>query len=395
MYKPGDIFNESRTFADPVTGRLTRQITTNGQYNNTPTYHIDTAFTADSRTIVFRRDDADASYLMKADVETGDITVIAASKLDKGGKFGGIALAQASNWFAAVKGNRNQSLRVYHVETLEERVLIDDIGEEKRISAPNGSTDGKTIVVPCPPVYPPDYTPDMGKMYREMCVEKFGGMPTTYYEVDIDTGEREIIWDDPIYGSNHVQHCPTDSDLLMIDRDAPPDFWAGGDKGRTSRVWLLRKSTKALTEIRPRDINRFQVHSNWSHDGEHVYYHSRSFNEPDQNGHYIGAADRTGRILWEGTFPDFHYGHVGSHTQKHAILIDSVITPDLVCAVHYEQAGAHGVPPLEILAKHDTELRSIPGQYSHPHPQMSRDGAWLSYNAAHDGRADVFVVRVG
>ena len=40
----------------------------------------------------------------------------------------------------------------------------------------------------------------------------------------------------------------------------------------------------------------------------------------------------------------------------------------------------------------DGEWKSLPGQYSHPHPLTDPGGQWISFTSARDGPSDVFVV---
>ena len=72
--------SESQTLPDAATGRLTRRLTTRGQYNQTPTYHHRAAFTEDARSIVLVREmqagRRGESALLCGDVESGELTVI-------------------------------------------------------------------------------------------------------------------------------------------------------------------------------------------------------------------------------------------------------------------------------------------------------------------------------
>ncbi len=46
MLRPNDTWNESAVSEDSVTGKLTRRLTCDGLYNETPTYHLNAAFSA-------------------------------------------------------------------------------------------------------------------------------------------------------------------------------------------------------------------------------------------------------------------------------------------------------------------------------------------------------------
>ncbi len=409
--RPGETFNESTELVDAVTSRSTRRLTMSGAYNNTPTYHLNAAFSADSRYLVIGSARQGGSAVLRAEVETGELTVLAvtdgiggAGSLHTGGDLGpfavgsagggfdgnGMALIQASGWVAACLG---RSLRVYNVETLEERILIEDLGPEYRFGNPIGSIDGKKVIVTRVPAHP-DLVAGLlrpTRAYRQACVEVWGGMPTTYLQVDIASGEVVEVFHETVLGSHHIQPCPADPDLWLIDRDAPPDFWAGGDERRSTRAWLLNAKSKELTELAPLDEYGFQVHTNWNVRGDRVIYHGPS----SRGGQYIGAIDRNGEVLWERWFPAPYYGHVSTHTRAEAIVTDGLLTPDLLTAIYYEDRDATGTPRIEVLARHATQWGSPPGQYSHPHCHMSPDGRWLSYNRSENGRCDVYLVRAG
>jgi hypothetical protein len=406
---PGDTINESSSFPDRVTARRTLRLTRSGMYNETPTYHLNSAFSADSRYLVFASAREGGSALLRAELDTGALTVIAfttgiGGRLGPGdqgfyvaGAHGGgftgnhAALAQASNWVIARLG---RSLRAYHLETFEERVLIPELGEEYRFGNPSATADGKKALVTRLPAHPDRHLKDGFRHYAHACVEEFNGMPTTWLEIDLASGECREVQHEDTYGCAHTQPCPTDPDLWLIDRDAPPLFWMGGDHGKTSRAWLLNIKTRKLTEIRPRCPRRFQIHALWNRDGSAIFYHGQ-LGYDNQDGHYIGVTNTKGKVLWEREFPHFHYGHLGTHTQADAIITDGLITPDLITAIYYTDLDATDAPRLEILAAHDTQWGSPPGQYSHPHPHVSPDGRWLSYNRSENGRSDVYVCEIG
>ena len=174
--------------------------------------------------------------------------------------------------------------------------------------------------------------------------------------------------------------------------------------------------TGTLTECRPRNANRFQIHSNWSADGRFVYYHGHSGNPDqrpreekrgllydntdrdwllDQRGvdHYMGVADLEGNVVWEADFPFFHYGHACSHATRPAIITDGLITPDLITAIYWQDLNSLGLPRIEILGRHGTYWKT--GQHFDPHVLMSADGKWLSYNRGYaDGRSDVYLMQL-
>lgn len=215
-------------------------------------------------------------------------------------------------------------------------------------------------------------------------------MPTTYLRVSIDTGAVEEVYHDPIFGSHHVQPCPSDPDLWLIDRDSTSMFWCGGDDYTSTRAYLLHSQKGKLIEIPPNDNYKIQIHTNWNRTGERIYYHGWAEN----GGTFIGVADQQGKVVWERNFPASHYGHVSTHTTKEAIITEGLLTRDLVLAIYYEDRDATGTPRLEVMAQHNTLWGGLSGQFSHPHCHLSPDGKWLAYNKADKGRTDVYVVQI-
>ena len=217
-----------------------------------------------------------------------------------------------------------------------------------------------------------------------------GKRTATFLEIDIESGSAAEIYEDRGSGCNHVVPNPVNPDLLLIDRDRAPGYSWGSDGGKTTRVWILNQKTGNLTEIRPRDSNRFQIHSNWNNRGDRVFYHGTSHG----GGHYIGVSDLEGKTVFERHYPEFHYGHTSSHPCKDVIITDGLVTPNQVIAIDYNDLDSHGAPRHEVLARHDTEWTKGQ-QQSHPHPHVSRDGRWLSYNRGVGGtRSDVYAVRL-
>jgi hypothetical protein len=361
--KKGQVFNESVAFSDLLTGRETRRLTCFRPINAQPTYHINTCFSADSRYIVLTTvlDDG-SSALLRAEVATGDITVMATLTKESGEIFTEeLSMIQPSNLVAC---NTGKSLRIYNLITLEEKILIKDMPGSYH---PVGSIDGTKLFFP---------------LHSQPNTNVIKTIPVTHVQLDIKTGEMQELFKEEIAGSHHVIPCPGDPDLLLIDRDFPRIMVNSNlvSDSSKSRGWILNIKTKELTEIRPNDKNRFQIHCNWSYKGDYVYYHgtSKEHRIPSPDGQYIGVADRKGKIIWEGHFPTFCYGHTGSHTRSNTIITDGLLTKNLMTAIHFEDLNSQNIPRIEILAQHDSFW--MWNQNTHPHPHMSPDGKWLSYN---------------
>lgn len=413
----GGTFNESVLFRDTATARPTRQLTGRGMRNNTPTYHYGSAFSADSRHLVFTSYRYGQSALLKADLFTGELTILASAE-GFGAFTGGnssqpwglephgtgfaatrTALIPASGW---VVSSMHRRLFAVHLDTLEERVLIDDLDDDLVFGVPGGSCDGTKVYVPISPDHPDVVAGALQpeRSYDQALIEDFGGRPTTIAQVDIETGERHDVHHEPVGGTSHVLPNPVDPDLLLFDVDLPPTFAYYGDLCQSPRAHILRLSTGERTPLRPRNQHQFQSHTNWNRTGGRVYYHGpacEGHEQPVRQGGrigemFVGVSDLDGASLWEINMPEYFYGHVSTHATEEAIVTDALVSSDLVAAIHYEDRAPAGTPRIELLARHNTQWSGLPGQYPHPHCHMSPDGRWLSYNRATNGRTDVCVV---
>jgi len=420
MMQNGETWNESMACLDSATGRPARRLTRLGASNNTPTYHYNTAFSADARHLVFVTVRDGGSALMRANVETGALRVLlatggfgdrskgatlepwAAGPMGAGGFIATrTALMPATGW--VVTATPAKVLAV-HLETGEIRTLMEGLGDEWVPAVPGGNASGTEVFVPLAPAHP-----DAGarldrpsRSYAEAMLERHGGMPTRIVGLDIETGARREVFHDEVAGCNHVLPSPVDEDLLLLDRDLPPTFSYAGDHAQSPRAHLLRLSTGVLTPLRPRNRHQFQSHTNWSRDGQRIYYHGPAFEGAEQpigpgtrlGEMFLGVSDLEGQSVFEMNLPDYHYGHVSTHSRANAIITDGLLSPDLVCAVYYEKLAATGCPRIELLARHATAWDGMIGQNRDPHCHLSPDGRWLSYNAAARGRSDVYIVQL-
>ena len=72
----GNVWNESEAFADPLTGRQVRRLTSTGRINQTPTYHTNSGFTADGDCSVFASVREGTTWIIAADVASGDLRAL-------------------------------------------------------------------------------------------------------------------------------------------------------------------------------------------------------------------------------------------------------------------------------------------------------------------------------
>ena len=396
----GTTFNESSTFPDEVTLYPTRRLTSQRDRNQMPTYHLHNGFSADGRYLaLMTRNYQGGSAILRAETSNGDLTVVDSTSPGAPDHFSegnDLTLWRQAGLIVTKLGN--SSLLAYDVETLEKRVLLEHLEADYLYGHPAGSPDGRHLFI------------------AKHHLPKDDTTHTIYLRIDMQTMKVEELLKDERSSNVHILAHPTDPDLLLIDRNYWPLYSSGSDHGKTTRVWVFNLRTGTLTECRPRNANRFQIHSNWSADGRFIYYHGRSGNSnqrprEEKRGllydytdrdwllgergvdHYMGVADLKGQVVWEADFPFFHYGHACSHATRPAIITDGLITPDLITAIYWQELNSLGLPRIEILGRHGTYWKT--GQHFDPHVLMSADGKWLSYNRGYaDGRSDVYVMQL-
>jgi len=395
----GDTWNESETYADPVTGRTVRRLTRWGYYNQTPNYHTHTGFTADGEWLVFASGRVGRSMILKAEVATGDLTELVrvdamgtrtSQHRGNGGGVGSgagvtgdaLCLAPRSRWCVYYVG---RSLRAVHLDTFEERTLIGDCGKDKIFGHPSVSPDEQTVVVPIYSGHPEIVAGTrITRSYISFAAEDFPVL--SLVEVPLAGGEMRTLYEEIGCHSAHTPHCPANGDLILMDRDLPPRLWGGSD-GETPRLWLLDRRSGEVRPLKTDYPAPFQVHAAWTFDGGAVLYHGPL----PGGGTYLGVATPEGETLREFVMSEaVHYGHLTADPQRPAWILDGNLFPDLLTWVRYDAE----TPQVEVIARHATEWRTMPWQFTHPHPLDDPTGRWISFNAAHQGRSDVFVVQV-
>jgi hypothetical protein len=401
MTGKGDSWNESKLNKDPETERDVRRLTASGLWNEKPTYHTNTSFTADGEYLVFARCDNARTAVIKCHLPSGELTQLT-DWIDGVGSCWGTHKIGRSDYFdgKGVSGSLlcvaprrhaalftvGRTVRRVHLDNLEEKILIDDFGDEwidGVISVNPSETHGMIPLMPAHPEVREGKEPT--KSYIDSFAE--GGMVTRYLEFGIDDGKTRVVFEDVGRGCAHCPHSPTDDDFVLIDRDLAPAFWCGSDHGKTPRCWALRLSTGELTALPSRNPQKFQTHAAWTWDGQCVVYHGTM----REGGYYIGVINRNGETVREYEFPDAGaYGHVSADRDRPAIILDGNVTPDKLTWLYYDNEK----PRLETIAIHSSEWGCVPGQYSHPHPQSDPTGRFIVYHVGAGKRSDVYAVTV-
>jgi hypothetical protein len=399
----GKTWNESEVFEDPVTLRRVRRVTKYGQHNNTATYHTGASWSADGDDFVFTSARSGRSFLARCHAPTGEITCLTepvdgvghraelhCADLLRGmvGNGKGVCmcslLAPKSRWAVY---SYNRTVAAVHIDTLEERTLIADCGPEVLVHPACLTPDETGLILERRPANPELLAGGMRTKEYADCFPD-GRIRSEILRMPLAGGEIETLFADDEMMPGHIQCCPTDGDLLLLDRNLPH----GAPADYATRCWSLRLSTGKMVPLPPRNKERFQVHSTWTWDGRHVIYHGGA----DGGGWYIGLVEPDGTIYREYLFPKAeHYGHVSAAADRPAIILDGNLTEDLLVWLYYDAPS----PRVEVIARHDTWIRSIPGQFGHAHPQSNPTGKYISFNCARHvwmerGKSDVYVVEV-
>ena len=406
------VWNESQVLTDPLTGRTVRRLTTQGLINQTPTYHTNSGFTADSRFLVFASVRGGATWIIRAEPATGELKALwrAPGIGDRNYIHRGMALdavdANTSPNYrpptldgCGICGNRvcvapNSGLAVFtcqrtihavNIITGEQRVLLDDAGEQWIFGAPCVSPDEQYVVIALSSAHPQRLArQNVSRDYRS-----YHNHRLRLIRVPLDGARTaDVIFEHEPAQCAHCAFSPTNPNLLYFDLDLPRHYWGGGD-GRTQRAWLLDLQSGNAWPARPEADGLFETHTAWLWDGSALCYHGGS-----PLGECTGLVTPDRRILWQRYWPTASfYGHSTPDPNRPALIIDGLFADDRLQWLYYDQPG-NPKPRLEPICSHATQWGSIPGQYSHPHPLTDRAGRWISFTAAHNGRSDVYVVGI-
>ena len=249
--EPGETWNESASYADPVTGRGVRRLTSRGRINMTPTYHTNSGFTADGRRLLCTSVRDGATWVLSAELPSGDLTALwrAPGIGDRSYLHRGMELSGPEVNGRGLCGNRvsvaprsaqavlawERSLLAVGMQTLAVRALLEDCGEEWIFGAPAVDPHEEWVAVALSSAHPePLAGRAVTRPYRS-----FPDHRLRLIRVRLDGGgEVETLYEYDRAGSAHCAFSPADPTLLYFDLDTPPGYWCGGD-GTTPRVWLL------------------------------------------------------------------------------------------------------------------------------------------------------------
>jgi len=401
----GQTWNESESYRDELTGRLVRRLTRRGRVNQTPTYHTNSGFTADGAWLAFASVREGATWILRADVETGDLTALwrAPGIGDRSYIHRGMSLRFADVDGRGVCGNRvcmaprsrtvvfavQRQVLAVDARTCQPRPVLEDCGDEWIFGAPCVSPDERHVVIALSSAHPEmrggAWTLSPRRPYKDYSHSlRIVRLPLA------GRGAAEVLYEHPAPAqSAHCALCPSDGNLLYFDLDLPPGYWGGSD-GRTPRVWLLDIAAGKVRPLKESYPGCFQTHQAWLWDGSGLCYHGPAAG----GGEYFGIAAPDGEVVWEQVFPGaFAYGHHTPDARRKALILDGTFSTDRLQWLHWAESQA-SAPRLDPICVHGTEWNGLPGQYSHPHPLTDASGSWISFTSARGGRSDVHVVSV-
>jgi Tol biopolymer transport system component len=398
----GDTWNESEVSEDTLTGRSVRRLSTTGRINQTPTYHTNSGFTADGRHLAFVSVREGTTWVICAEVETGELTVLwrAPGIGDRNYIHRGMALDFPDVDGKGISGNRlcmaprtekavftcERSLYTVDIHTFKVKVILEDCGREWIFGAPCISPDEKWIVITLSSAHPELLA---GKKITNH-YRSFPDHRLRLIRAPLDgNGQVEVLYEHQPAQSAHCAFCPTDNNLLYFDLDLPPKYWHGGD-GATPRVWLLDIPKRKIRALKTKFPGPFQTHTAWLWDGSAMAYHGSL----PGGGIYIGVTTTDGQTIWEREFPDATaYGHLTAYPAGKALILDGDLSTDRLQWLYYDESP-DAPPKVKPICLHSTDWGSLPGQYSHPHPLTDASGRWISFTAASEGRSDIHIVEV-
>jgi hypothetical protein len=121
---------------------------------------------------------------------------------------------------------QGRSLRAVHLDTLEDRLLIPNYGDEWIAGMPSISADETHVILPTMSAHP---EVNAGLRPTKSYMEHFSlvGPKTRFLQVSLDCGPVEEVYREDGIGCAHCPHSLSDPDLMLIDRDFPPRLWGG------------------------------------------------------------------------------------------------------------------------------------------------------------------------
>jgi oligogalacturonide lyase len=342
-------------------------------------YFTDPCWFNENRSLAFTSDRENQSNLFRYDMDDGTITQL--TDLDgRGRPRGCVSAANHALYFWW-----QRQLIELDLTTLAERVIHEVTPPMLPRGRASTTADGRYICTMLMEEQPEDQ-PSIAYSYSRFR-EFFHRKPRTQIvRVDVATGALDVIHEDRRY-MGHVNTSPTNPDVLTYCHEGPWDWIE-------QRIWGLNVQTGETWKIRPQEGTYSIGHEYWFADGEHVGYHGRSREDPDQ--HVFGHLRWDNSEWVEDNFP-FHSTHF--HSLDETLIVGDG-TPAFVFPGQgqarpfiqlFKWDGERYVGP-RVLAYHRSTFND---QHAHPHPRFTPDGKAVLYSSDLTAYSNMYLVEVG
>ncbi len=372
-----DVREQIREYADPDTGALVRQLTSDGSENDSM-YFTTTSFVGDGAdTILFRSDRSGVWEFYMLEIRAGRLVQV--TEAESAGGAGRGCVDPAGRLF-------------YHDGLMLKSVQLDSLAEEVLYTAPPGTrcalpsctADGSHVAF----TYVEDIptSTESGVIYSTMGERYYQHPFSMIIRVDTSSGAAEAVWGERMWFS-HVLIHPHEPEFVL--------FCHEGGSYVDQRMWTAdmrdgrRRSPRPLYHQHPSESC---CHEYFTRDGE-VGFQSSSTIDGESYG-YNCFVRPDGTWLRQFLLPGQRPGHIQSNSDNSLVIGDRAhLSRDdseggaFMSLITHE--GGRGV--VKRLCRHDTSWKT---QTSHPHPIFSPDDRWGLYSSDAGGACNVYMVDV-
>ncbi len=381
----GNQFQELTSEVDSLAGHTIYKLTSGRDWNHFPTYHNRGVFSPDASFVIFTSwwTDRHESYLMRADLPSGKLTVLSVlPKSNNEGRFNG------NNTTISADG---KSVFAYTYLTLREVPTDGQRGDTvltrfdnnnfSEYGHPASALNGKSLFI----------------SLRQF---KLGSPSWTLLNISPTSPGFRVVTGEVGVSSIHMQPNPTQTNLILVVREEGRNLLGKPlieNYYKSPRMGILNLETLKITDLTEpgqKVGNLWVTHAVWNFDGSALYYEVGSH---EDDAHEIGKVSVDGKIVWRKTFPVKGIAtHVGAHPQKDWMVLESdKLYPEMprhFRFLKFDQLDqATKEPKVETIALHQSDV-SGNLQESHGHSTISPDGRWMNFGAATKTRSDVYVI---
>ncbi len=374
---------EWRTFSDPETGRIIKQLTT-GRHSNYPLYYFIPSITSDNRYLVFHSERTGWVQLFRLDLISGKIVQLTDGRTQHSGwaiwclpHLRGIYnhLSSLNQPLNEVYYFQDEQLRCVHLHTLEDRLIL-ELPNRISIGQTGFSPDGRhfAFIHADRNLFTQKFAEreallNMGQFNWEMHDAWRNQVPSTISVIDTANGALKDI----IALDFHVHH------IFFIDNTRMLVNHVRDDSG----MWTVDFDGNTRT-LRPRDGHGVVCHQVSTARG--IYYEANQ-KENNQHNVYVGRYDlQTDHFDEVKLPPNMGYVHTGFDPAGRFLFYESQTATDhQLFSLHFPHDSEH----FQI-----RRLRTIPlalsgGQRTHAHPFLSPDRSQLFYTEIIDGFSQI------